>query len=238
MIDIHSHILPGVDDGARDMAHALQIARLAIEDGTTHIFATPHNVLRKPVTYQQVIEQVTSLQTELDNHNIPLIVLPGHEIHLYHRTLWEWDNGRVGPLNHSRYVLTEPDFFLYTQETNNILFGLFERGCIPILAHPERIGPIQQDISIIEPILERGGLVQITANSLLGTINSPARRTAEELLKQGLVHIIASDAHNTTYRRPGLSQARDAAAQIVGEQQAITMVTSNPAAVMNDKPLH
>ncbi|MDM8527522.1 hypothetical protein QUF58_04850 [Anaerolineales bacterium HSG24] len=235
MIDIHSHILPDVDDGALGMTETLAMARMSVADGVTHMFATPHHIHFTPLHRQEVIGRVKQVQTQLDAAHIPLTVLPGHEVRLYAGTLHDWENQMAGPLGYSRYILTEPSFYHYDRYTNAILFEFFNQGYTPVLAHPERIIPIQQKLSLIEPVLARGALVQITANSLTNRPTYAARIVAEEMLRQGMVHIIASDAHNTSYRRPGLSMARDRAARIVGEKQANAMVTTIPKAILNDE---
>ena len=250
MIDIHSHILPGVDDGAKNLDDSLAMARIAVADGTTHLYATPHHIHFTPLTRQQVAQRVNTLQQALDVADIPLTILPAHEVRLYEGTLSDWDNELAGPLGNSRFILVEPDFYHFDEAAVNIVLEFINQGFIPVLAHPERIIPIQRDLSLIEPILDRGGLVQVTSNNLealaepqnrvkrmSSLITSPkAWSTAKELLRRGWVHIIASDAHNTRSRRPALSAARDAAAEFVGLAQAEAMVTSNPQAILYDEP--
>lgn len=236
MVDIHTHILPGVDDGAMNMPHAIAMARLAASEGTSHLFATPHHDFVK-LSRLEVAKKVAVLQEKLDAAKIPLTILPGYEIHLHDNIFDDWERQIAGPLGASRYVLVEPSFYHYDQRTNEILFEFFDRGFVPVLAHPERIIPIQKDLTLIEPMLARGGLTQVTTNSLLGRGDASARRTAEAMLRQGKVHIIASDAHNTSYRSPGLIAGRDAAAKIVGVEAATAMVTTNPMAIVNNEPL-
>ncbi|MDX1416081.1 MAG: CpsB/CapC family capsule biosynthesis tyrosine phosphatase [Candidatus Promineifilaceae bacterium] len=248
MIDIHSHILPAVDDGAQDLATALEMARIGVADGLTHLFATPHHIYFTPLTRDDVADRVAALQEALDMANIPLTIIPGHEVRLYVDTLSDWSKELAGPLGHSRYVLTEPDFYVFDETTIAILHELLDRGLIPVLAHPERIIPIQENLSIIEPILARGGLVQVTSNNLVKPpagnvrispriISPAARKTAFEMLQRGWVHIIASDAHDTGFRRPVLKAAVLAAAKIVGEERAMAMVTTNPQAILSDEPV-
>lgn len=241
MIDIHTHILPNVDDGARDMTEALQMARLAVEDGITHLFATPHHQplypTSEPLSRDDVADRVAELQTRLDEAHIPLTVLPGKEVRLVSNMFEDWRNEVAGPLGNSRYVLAEPLFEYYGRDTEAMLFELFDRGYTPVMAHPERIYPIQKDLSLIDPFLERGGLVQITAHSLTGYHGQRAKEVAEAMLYRGIVHIIASDAHRAHRRPPNLSTARYIAATIVGETQAEAMVTTTPLAILRDEPV-
>jgi protein-tyrosine phosphatase len=235
MIDIHTHILPGVDDGARDRAEALAMARLAVADGLTHLFATPHHRDYSSLSRLEVARRVAQLQAELSAVDIPLTLLPGHEVRLYDDMFDDWDNDLAGPLGNSRYVLAEPLFSHYDHHTNEMLFELFDRGYIPIMAHPERIRPIQENLALIEPFLARGGLTQITATSLTGNNDGRAKKTVETMLQNGIAHIIASDAHHSYYRTPTLTAARAAAAVLVGLEQANAMVSARPLAIVNNE---
>ncbi|MCB0191001.1 MAG: capsular biosynthesis protein [Anaerolineae bacterium] len=235
IVDIHTHILPGVDDGAADYSEALEMARMAVADGTTHLFATPHHRDCTPLTRTEVADRVAKLQDKLDKANIPLTVIPGHEVRLYNDMLDDWAKELAGPLGNSRYVLAEPLFHHYDKHTNAMLFELFDRGYIPIMAHPERILPIQKDLSLIEPFLERGGLTQITSGSIFSSKDRLAHQTAQTMLRNGMAHIIASDAHKPYRRRPILTKAGQAAARIVGSMQAEAMISTNPAAIVQNK---
>lgn len=237
MIDIHTHILPGVDDGAKDMAEALAMARLAVADGLTHLFATPHHRDYSSLSRFEVARRVAQLQAELNAVDIPLTLLTGHEVRLYDDMFDDWDNNLAGPLGNSLYVLAEPLFSHYDHHTDEMLFELFDRGYIPIIAHPERIRPIQENLALIEPFLARGGLTQITATSLTGNNDWRAKKTAETMLRNGIVHIIASDAHHSYYRTPTLTAARDAAAVIVGLEQANAMVSARPKAIVKNESM-
>ncbi len=237
MIDIHTHILPSVDDGAKDMAEALAMARLAVADGLTHLFATPHHRDYSSLSRFEVARHVAQLQAELNAVDIPLTLLTGHEVRLYDDMFDDWDNNLAGPLGNSLYVLAEPLFSHYDHHTDEMLFELFDRGYIPIMAHPERIRPIQENLALIEPFLARGGLTQITATSLTGNNDWRAKKTAETMLRNGIAHIIASDAHHSYYRTPTLTAARDAAAVIVGLEQANAMVSARPIAIVKNESM-
>jgi protein-tyrosine phosphatase len=237
MIDIHTHILPGVDDGAKDLSEALAMARLAVADGLTHLFATPHHRDYTSLSRLEVARRVAQLQAELDQAGIPLTLLTGHEVRLYDDMFDDWDNSLAGPLGHSLYVLAEPLFTHYDRHTDELLFELFDRGYMPVMAHPERIRPIQDNLALIEPFLARGGLTQITATSMTGNNDWRAKKTAETMLRNGMAHIIASDAHHSYYRPPTLAAARDAAALIVGSEQASAMVSARPMAIVKNEPM-
>lgn len=235
MIDIHSHILPETDDGARDLNEALAMARIAAQDGITHLFATPHHKSFQTLSRQEVAHRVTNLQASLAAAGIDLIIVPGFEVRLEPDMFEDWQRETAGPLGHSRYVLTEPFFHQYDRHMEAMLFEMFERGYIPVMAHPERIQPIQENLSLIEPFLKRGGLTQITAHSLTGYHGERARLVALTMLREGLVHILASDAHHAHRRPPVLSAGVEVAATIVGEAQAQAMVTTTPLAIVIDQ---
>jgi protein-tyrosine phosphatase len=237
MIDIHNHILPAVDDGAKDLAESLAMARMAVTDGLTHIFATPHHRDYSSLFRTDVAHRVAQLQSELDKAAIPLTLLPGHEVRLYDDMFEDWDKDLAGPLGDSRYVLAEPLFHRYDKHTDTMLFELFDRGYLPIMAHPERIRPIQDNLTLIESFLARGGLTQVTAGSLTNASDWRAKKTAETMLRSGMVHLIASDAHHSYHRTPTLAAARDAAAAIVGLEQANAMVSTRPRAVVKNEPM-
>jgi protein-tyrosine phosphatase len=237
MIDIHTHILPGVDDGARDLTEALAMARQAVGDGLTHLFATPHHRDYTPLPRAEVAQRVAQLQAELEKAHIPLTVLPGHEVRLYDDMFADWEKGLAGPLAESRYVLAEPLFNHYDKHTDEMLFELFDRGYIPVMAHPERIGPLQANLTLIEPFLARGGLTQLTATSLTGNNDWRVKKVAETMLRNGMVHIIASDAHHSYHRTPTLTAAGAVAARIVGPTEAEMMVWTRPLAIVKDEAI-
>jgi len=234
-VDIHTHILPDLDDGASNLNESLEMARIAAADGTTHLFATPHHRDYRSLSRYNVADRVAELQSKLDETDIQLTLIPGHEVRLYDDMFDDWDKELAGPLGGSRYVLAEPLFHRYNKRTDDMLFELFDRGYIPIMAHPERISPIQENLSLIEPFLARGGLTQLTADSLTFDRDWRAKKTAETMLRNDMAHIIASDAHKPYRRKPQLSAACKAAALIVGEAQATAMVSTTPLAVVNDE---
>ncbi len=237
MIDIHTHILPDVDDGSSDIQESIKMARIAVADGITHLFATPHHRDYTRLSRYDVARRVADLQTRLDAENIPLKLIAGYEVRLYDDMFDDWDSDHAGSLGNSRYVLAEPLFYRYDNHTDEMLFELFDRGYIPIMAHPERIRPIQNDLSLIEPFLERGGLTQLTSRSLVSDQDWRAYDTAREMLRNGMAHIISSDAHKPYRRKPELSTAREITAEIVGQAQATAMVTTYPMAIINDEPM-
>lgn len=235
MIDIHSHILPNLDDGPQSIEESITMARMAQADGISHIFCTPHHHWAH-CDLEDMRVHVDALQIALIRNGIPVQLYTGHEVHLYQQTKLDWFSGMALRLGESNYILAEPDFYSYTAETDALLQLFFEQGLTPIMAHPERIVPIQENIGLIEWFVAAGGLTQLTAKSLTRDDGNPARACAEELLHNGMAHIIASDAHGATYRPIGLTAARQAAAQIVGEAAAWAMVRETPQKIIESIP--
>lgn len=234
MIDVHCHILPAVDDdGPRYLKDVLEMARIAAADGIRRIVATPHvkNVIH---TADFIREQVESFNRELRANGIDLEVLPGAEV----SALLESDRLFEYTLNGSDYVLLEFPHSQLPQNARQIVFNAFLEGVHPIIPHPERNPSIVQRPELAFELVEAGALLQVTAESLVGGFGPDARACALHLLRNGMVHILATDAHSSRWRRPVLSEGVRVAARIVGDAAARDMVEANPAAVIAGEPLH
>ena len=233
--DTHCHILPGLDDGPQSLDAAVEMAWLAMDDGVARVVATPHLDSWNVDACRRAQAGVRSLQRELALSGVRLTMLSGAEMMVTPALLETPAHDRLHTLNGSRYLLIElpgGDFPLYTAEA---IFALQLRGLVPILAHPERNAVIQDDINRLAALVERGVLTQITARSLLDRATRNERRCAQQLLKRGLAHLIASDAHDTGPRGPCLSAGVRAAGRIVGQQRAEAMVTRIPDALLSDQ---
>ena len=233
MYDLHAHILPGVDDGAKTLDDAIDMARVAAEHGTSAMLATPH---RKDITENFSVagirEVVGGLNDELTTRSIELELLLGMENHLDLDLPEEFEPGRALPLNGSRYALVELPFFGYPNFAEEVLFQLQLQGVIPVLAHPERIEAFQRHPGKLVEFVERGMLSQVTAGSILGHFGGKIRRFTNRLLREGLVHVIASDAHFPNGpRSPKFTDGVEAAARAVGEEKARAMVVDTPKAI-------
>ena len=231
MIDIHTHILPTLDDGADSMKEAVTMARMAYEDGIRHVVATPHHHWALLST-NALQRKVNALQASIDKVGIDLKVHIGQEVHLYHKTIRDLEAKQVTSLAGGKYLLVEPDFFHYDEATDELLEELFARGYGLVMAHPERILPLIGNFHKIEWFVERGGLVQLTAKSLYPEARPDILNASKELLQNDMAHIIASDMHGKSYRPAGLSRARAIAASWTSEEKAWQMVTETPANVI------
>jgi protein-tyrosine phosphatase len=231
VIDLHSHILPGLDDGAATLEDALGIAEAAVEDGIRTIAATPHvRAADYPTTAEQMERQLESLQRELREAGIPLELLPGGEIAL-DRLADLGDEGlrRFGLGGNPKYLLLETPYFGWPLGIEDTVFQLQLRGFTTVLAHPERNGDVQATPERLAPLVERGMLVQLTASSLDGRLGREPRKAGFRLLDLGLAHLLASDAHAPTLRQIGMS----AAAGAVGSDELAHWLTEAvPAAIV------
>ncbi|MGI4787317.1 MAG: tyrosine-protein phosphatase [Janthinobacterium lividum] len=237
-VDIHNHILPGVDDGASNIAEALQMARLAVASGTDTLVATPHRgwFLHHPARPEVIREHVASLQESLNRAQIPLTVLPGVEIKMGPRVAADLVNGELSTLGEAgQWVLIEPPFDTIPASGLDSLKRVLDAGFRIVLAHPERCAAIQASLTFLESCAEIGLAFQLTSGSLLGTFGPKAQSTAESILTHAADWplVIASDTHDLYDRPPNLlAEARDAAAFIVGAHEAQNMVDARPRAMI------
>lgn len=233
MIDIHCHILFGIDDGARDFDETMNMCSIAAEDGITAIIATPHYVAGES-TNADFHDRLSMINHELKNRTMNLSVLPGNEIYLYLDTYEHLKQGDCLSLNHSRYVLVEFSMMDIAKYVPDALYNLRIKGYVPIIAHPERNVKIMEEPQLLYDFILAGCMVQINSTSLTGLSGKEARRTAELLLKHRMVHFIASDAHSSKHRIPVLSQALSCADRICGPGTGDKLININPQAVVDD----
>jgi len=239
LYDLHAHILPGVDDGARTPDDTVEMARVAAHHGTRVIVATPH---RKDVTENWSVPYIRSLLDDMNrrikSQGIPLTLLLGMENHLDMELPEEVSQGHALPIHGSRYILVEMPFFGRPNYAEDVLLRLQLQGLTPVLAHPERIEAFHQDPGLLARFVERGMLTQITAGSVLGRFGGSVRRFTDALLRKGLVHVIASDTHLPVGARdPKLQESVDQAALIVGPDASRAMVVDTPRAIVENLPL-
>jgi protein-tyrosine phosphatase len=212
VIDLHSHILPSIDDGPETLEASLELARAALADGIETIAATPHVRDDYQTTPDAMEAAVANLRVALADAGLPLDVRPGGEIAIDRiGGLPDDDLRRFGLGGNPRYLLLEFPYLGWPLALADIVFSLCATGITPVIAHPERNGEVQADPDRLRPLVDQGALVQVTAASLVGTISRAAQRAAVGLLDRELVHLLASDAHSPEVREVGLSDAAEAA---------------------------
>ncbi|HEU4963699.1 MAG TPA: CpsB/CapC family capsule biosynthesis tyrosine phosphatase [Bacilli bacterium] len=233
MIDLHCHILPGLDDGAQTLEDALEMARIAVADGITDIVATPHTrdgVYRNDA--EAVLAAVESFQRELEAAEIPLRIHPGAEVHVHVEFVENLLDGNTLTIGNGRkYVLLELPVQSIPRFTDELIYELSVEGITPIIAHPERNVALRENPNRLAEWIEQGAIAQVTAGSLLGKMGERAKKTAELMVQRRLVHVVASDAHNSGRRRPELGEAYRVLASLVDEEEA-TRYQVNASAVL------
>jgi protein-tyrosine phosphatase len=235
VIDLHSHILPGLDDGARTIEDSRELAKRAAADGITAIAATPHVRDDYPTTPAEMETGVEALRADFAANGIDVKVIHGAEIDLEALEALGEDELRRFSLGQSgRYVLVETPYRGWPLDMEQRLFGLSVLGLVPILAHPERNTEVQEQPARLAPLVEQGALVQITAASLDGRIGKRSKQTAEKLIKNGLAHLLASDAHTPDVREGGLAGA---VASLGDGELAAYLTEDAPAAILAGEPV-
>src|SRR3989442_11684276 len=236
MIDIHSHILPGVDDGARSLEESLKMAEIAAADGIQQMVATPHlfNGLSNDPNPAEICERVAALQSGIGGN---LKILPGCEAHVIHDIADRVKRQSVTTINRRNYLLVEFPQVTVPVGADEVFYKLELQGIHPILVHPERNIQIQMRPSLVAEYVMRGVFIQVTAMSVAGEFGTSAKKCAETLLEHHCVHFLATDAHRPSKRPPILSRGRDAAARIVGEGAVRRLVYDNPLAVVEGRSL-
>lgn len=230
--DIHCHLLPGIDDGARTLEEALEMARMAVEDGIGTIICTPHQL----GNYRQnggtaVRRAVDKLQSYLQQQAIPLQILPGGDVRIDEDLVEGVRTGEVLSLgDHGKHVLLELPHELYFP-IQPLLEQLSRHGVVGILSHPERNHGILKNPAVLGPLVDAGCLMQVTAGSLCGTFGAESKRLAEQMLADGLIHFLASDGHGSRFRRPILRRAFERASELAGRETAEELCQSNPRLV-------
>lgn len=235
MIDLHSHILPGVDDGVATLEEARELARAALADGATAIAATPHVREDFPTSAGRMEEGVAALRQDFAEQGIELDVLTGGEVSLDLLAKLGGDElTRFSLAGSKRYVLVEFPYAGWPIGLETALHGLGAGGLVAVLAHPERNRAVQAQPERLERAIGAGALVQVTASSLDGRGGTAARAAARQLLELGFVHVLASDAHAPAVREAGLAAA---VAAIGDPALARCLVQEVPAAIVAGAPI-
>ena len=232
MIDVHCHLLPGIDDGPATMAESIELARLAVRNGITHAVATPHIHAGRWNNDRLGIERLArQFRQELRRAGVRLLVAAAAEVRLDAAILTWVEQDKLpflGEYKGRRVLLLELPHGRIPLGTDNLTQWLLQRNIQPLIAHPERNKDVIRKLDKLRPLIKQGCLFQLTSGAVAGQFGEPARQRARELLDLGAVHVIASDAHNKGPRPPDLASGRDAASEVVGPELALKMVTTHP----------
>ncbi len=260
MIDIHCHILPGLDDGPNTFEDSLQMCRIAVSEGIEQIVAAPHikrNSYRLPKSQRllksDIITQTDALNSLLRTEGLQLNLIPAAAVH------FEWDlferiiagevpllgasppRPRGGPNDSTlgppaggevRYLLLELPLDVIPPHLGQFIHELLLKGIVPIITHPERIYEVQENLQSLYRLVRLGALVQVAAMSLTGEFGVKAERTVKSMLKSRLAAMIGTEAHSTRERPPLLSPALKVASKLIGSEEAMAMVTETPGRIL------
>lgn len=230
MIDLHSHILPSIDDGAANISVSLAMAKQAVEHQISVLAATPH--FRRGVSWAVIKDQVEQLNLTLQQHNIDLKVIPGAELFV-DPDLINCDKEAIPTYNdNGRYCLLEFPMLEIPHYVEQVLFSLKVKGITPVIAHPERYKEIIKDPNIAANWVETGCLIQVNAGSLTGMFGEKIQKTSKLMLEHKMVHLIASDAHSPNRRGLILDQGYKSAVKIIGDEDAWNLVKTTPEAIV------
>ena len=235
MFDIHCHILPGVDDGARDWETAVAMCRMAEQDGIQHIVATPHandEYFYDRKAHQELLDQLRERSKSKLSFSL------GCDFHLSYENFCDFlANPTRYSINGGKYLLVEFNDFVIPPNTQQLFHQIAEAGCIPVITHPERNPVLQRNPKPVLQWVEHGAVVQVTANSLTGRWGVKALQAARFLFDHRAVHVLATDAHNTEGRAPVLSAARAKVTEWYGVELADALVRHNPESIVRSTDL-
>ena len=235
LIDLHCHLLPALDDGAPDLATAVEMARLSVADGVRVIACTPHIF---PGVYNNsgpdIRRRVDWLRSQFEAAQIACRLVPGADVHIAPDLVAKLKSREALSLNDSRYVLIEPPHHVVPPNIDQFFFNLLTAGYVPILTHPERMTWAERDYDLLVRLVQSGTWMQLTAGSILGNFGARSKKLSERMLREGLAHIVASDAHDPIGRPPLMGEALQALRSFVGEEEALNLLRVRPQAILDD----
>lgn len=222
MIDIHSHIIAGVDDGSKNKETTIEMLKRAEKDGTKKIVATPHYCIGYGETsYTEVKEMVVDLNKDVDELGLDIKIYHGQEVYFSNNMVRDYEEGVTGTINDSKYMLFELPMGSFDEETFDVLYEMQLKGLKLVMAHPERYKPIIDNPAIINDFIEEGFLFQLNAGSIEGKFGKSVKKTAEILLENSIYNFIGSDAHDLNSRTTGISEALKTVSKLNKEAKEI-----------------
>lgn len=236
MVDLHAHILPGLDDGAQTLEESLEMASLAVASDIRHMAASSHGNFYD-YTLAEYEEAFSVLETALMQRGIGLKLYPAMEVFLDDAAAGMLRAGSLFTINRTRYVLGEFDFEEHTETVCRRLDVLQQLGYIPVLAHPERYRCMQKDPELGYALAAGGCVLQINAGSVLGIFGARCRETAMQLMELGSVGLISTDAHDTQYRPPSFEGLKQALGKKYTDRQLHIWLSENPSRILKGRPV-
>ncbi len=241
MVDIHCHILPGLDDGAGNMSDAIEMAELAVSSGIKSIIATPHCNI--PGGYHNywglsLEDDIRLLQEKIQSRNIDLRIYHGQEVFLASGFAQMLHQGKLITLNESRYMLVEFDLNENADIAYRKLQQVLAEGCIPIVAHPERYGFVIEQTEAIYRMKDLGALLQVNRGSIKGAFGRIPMKKAMDILSSYQADFIATDAHSQYSRTPYLADVHEFISETISPEYGDVLVNINPQKVLNDEKIY
>ncbi|MDU4934698.1 MAG: CpsB/CapC family capsule biosynthesis tyrosine phosphatase [Peptostreptococcaceae bacterium] len=238
MIDMHCHILPGIDDGASDLEEALEMARIAESEGIKKIVNTSHfHPEFKYTMGEELVEAINSFNVALKANKIDLEVLIGNEIYYTDEIIEELHNLNFHTLNNSKYLLIEFSPMNVPKNLADVVYEVKLKGYIPVLAHVERYNNIIENPNIIYDCIKEGAIIQVNASSILGKHGKEIKKVSDILLDNNMIHIVASDAHGSERRRPQLREAYEFVKNKYSEETADNLFKNNQSLIIENKDI-
>lgn len=235
-IDIHCHILPGVDDGSPNIETSLKMLETALSEGTKGMILTPHH---KPMHHNVSPEHLEDYTSELMGRaheaGIKVQLFPGNEIYYSDQTIKELESGRASTMAGSDYVLIEFHPTDMYKTIHNALYAVLSAGYLPVLAHVERYADMAKHIKYVDELIDMGIYIQVNAGSVMGKYGLGIRHFTRELLKRQMVHFVATDAHDNASRAPHLLDCRDYVEGRLGEKYALEIFHDNAMKILRNE---
>lgn len=236
MIDIHSHILPRVDDGSEDMAMSIKMAKMYLEGGIKTVIATPHYIEGSTITSLDNNRiALERFKRVLDKEGLDLEIFLGNEVFISMDIIRYIEKEKVSTLNGSRYILIELPMFDIPLYVESVIYGLLLKGYIPIIAHPERNTKIMRDPNILYKYINKGALVQLNLPSLEGKYGSKVKDTARILIEHKMIHFVGTDAHTNRLRSPKVNMALERLSTLVSNEDFERLTYGNAKLLLGDK---
>ncbi len=240
MIDIHCHIMYGVDDGAFGLSESVEMAKVAHESGTTDLIATPHANAPdlEPNVWDESLEnRLAEINNAVKASNIPVAIYPGQELFCSGDVVQRVKEGEFITLNKSRYILVEFDFYSSIEPILEYCEELVSFGLVPVIAHPERFAAVKEDEQAAYRLKKRGCLLQVNAGSLFGAFGRTSEGIAHDLMDAAAADFVASDAHSPYMRSPFMADAHEMISEMYSPDYAELLLQYNPARVLADKKI-
>jgi protein-tyrosine phosphatase len=236
MIDIHTHILPGVDDGSKSLDESLKMVEIAAQSGTTDIVASPHANSDFPFRPNLIEEKLAELRGQIGNR---IRIHSGCDFHLSYDNIQDaLGNPAKYTINNKCYLLVEFSDLLIVHRATAIFESFLNAGMTPIITHPERNGLLQKRLQDLQTWVKSGCMIQVTAQSFLGAFGRPAKQFAHNLLKKHLIHFVASDAHDSQRRPPQLDESYAYVCRNEGKEVADRLFKEYPQRAIDGEPIY